>query len=79
MSFATKLDRLIHRHVGHPKCGDDFQEVVDALHKAASRVAIEADRYERTRWSGSSGSVVDPVRPHSSLIYSIDGEFIVAR
>jgi hypothetical protein len=48
MSFATELDRLIHAHVGHPKCGDDFQEIVDALHAAAIRVAIEADRYKWT-------------------------------
>jgi hypothetical protein len=47
MSFATELDRLIHKFVGRPTCGEDFQEVMDALHEACNRVAIEADRY---RW-----------------------------
>jgi hypothetical protein len=45
MTFAQDLDDLIKQHIGHPKFGDDFQPIVNALHEATNRWAARADCY----------------------------------
>jgi len=46
-TFAAELDRLIAKHVGHPKYGDDLQPIADALHAASNKWAMQVDRL---RW-----------------------------
>jgi len=50
-TFAAELDRLIAKHVGHPKYGDDLQPIADALHAASNKWAMQADRL---RWRDES-------------------------
>jgi hypothetical protein len=45
MTFAHELDRLIAKHTANAKHGDDFIEVLEALFKAADKVAQTADGF----------------------------------
>jgi hypothetical protein len=44
MTFAHELDQLIRKHLGKPRCGEDFISVLNALCDAADKLAAEADR-----------------------------------
>jgi hypothetical protein len=47
-SFARELEALIRKHVGkNPKYGGDLTPIADALHVAASKWAMQADRCRR--------------------------------
>ena len=45
MSFATDLNRLIAEYTSKAKHGDDFIDVLEALCKAADKVAQTADAF----------------------------------
>ena len=43
-TFTRDLDQLIKRHLSTPLRGDDLHPIAVALHEAAERVAIQANR-----------------------------------
>jgi hypothetical protein len=44
-TFAQDLDKLIRKHLGKPRWGEDFIEIAAALHEAADRIDERSDRY----------------------------------
>ena len=68
-NFAHDLDQLISDHLSTPRRGDDLHPIAVALHEAAERVAIQANRY---RWRNETEQDfrrrVRRRGPHSAMV-----------